>query len=83
MLLLRGLRAWREFLEARKAKRRRDVVGTHLRGLVKDIVPDFSPPTSEDDDDDEEEESVTSDGEEARVRDGNERWEDLISLMTV
>ena len=28
-----------------------DVVGTRLRGLVKDIVPDFSPSSSDDDND--------------------------------
>lgn len=39
-------------MEERRARRQRDVVGTRLRGLVKDIVPDFSPSSDDDEDED-------------------------------
>lgn len=51
-LLVHGLSAWKRYVEERRARRQRDVVGTRLRGLVKDIVPDFSPSSDDDDDED-------------------------------
>ncbi|XP_063858792.1 coiled-coil domain-containing protein 191-like [Scylla paramamosain] len=51
-LLAYSLSAWKRYARTRRSRRWRDVVGTSLRGLVKDIVPDFSPSSCSDDDDD-------------------------------
>ncbi|XP_045593616.1 coiled-coil domain-containing protein 191-like [Procambarus clarkii] len=72
-VLRRGVRSWRQYLEDRRARRQQDLVASRLRFLVKNIIPDFSPASSDDDDD--------GGGGSASERD--DRWEDLLAVMTV
>ncbi|XP_045135653.1 coiled-coil domain-containing protein 191-like [Portunus trituberculatus] len=51
-LLAYSLLTWKHYTRTKRSRRWRDAVGTNLRGLVKDIVPDFSPSSCSDDDDD-------------------------------
>ncbi|XP_071516034.1 uncharacterized protein [Panulirus ornatus] len=69
-VLRHALSRWRKYLEGKRTRRQREIVGTRLRFLVKDIIPDFSPASSEDDED-----------EDALRKDS--RWEDMLSVLTV
>ncbi|XP_042218248.1 coiled-coil domain-containing protein 191-like [Homarus americanus] len=73
-VLQRGIRRWRRYVQEKGTRRQQEVVATRLRFLVKGIIPDFSPSSSSSDDDDD-------DDDEARRRD--DRWKDILSVMTV
>ncbi|XP_064087388.1 serine/threonine-protein kinase 10-like [Macrobrachium nipponense] len=72
-LLQKGITHWKSYMEYKKKKRRENTIGSRLRTRVKDVLPDFSPSSTDDDDDDDDEND----------RQENERWEAMISVMTL